>query len=293
MEGGGEGRGPEDGQDKPGSGPAWRNFYGRRRGKPLRPAQRRYLEEILPRLRVPGLAVDPDLFPGLAAPVKAGPDDASFGKTMAERGAADADHAAAAGRVTAATPETIDLAALFPDAREIWLEIGFGGGEHLHHLALAHPEVGLIGCEPFVNGVAMLLGRIAREDPGNIRIHPGDARDLIDHLPEASLGRVYILYPDPWPKARHHKRRLAGAETLTSLARRMVPEAELRLATDIADYADHAVEGAAATGLLEPVKITASDRSRPWPGWSSTRYEAKALREGRRPNYLIWRRTPG
>lgn len=274
MEGDEEADRAEAGRGEPAGG-GWRNFHGRRRGKPLRPAQRRYLDEILPRLRVPGLAADPVTIPGEAVSA-AGPRQG------------DADGNAIAGGAAA---DPIDLSALFPRAREIWLEIGFGGGEHLHHLALAHPDVGMIGCEPFLNGIAMLLGRIAQADPGNIRIHPGDARDLIDRLPEASLGRVYLLYPDPWPKARHHKRRFAGAETLTPLARRMAPGAELRLATDIADYAEHAIEGAAATGLLEPVTIAGNDRSRPWPGWHSTRYEAKAFREGRRPNYLIWRRA--
>jgi hypothetical protein len=99
----------------------------------------------------------------------------------------------------------------------------------------------------------MLLGKIAAADPGNVRLHPGDARDLVDRLPDGALGRVYLLYPDPWPKARHHKRRFASAETLAALARVMRPGAELRLATDIADYADHAVAAAAAVPALEPV----------------------------------------
>lgn len=277
MEGGEEARRPGTGKTEPGADAAgWRNFYGRRRGKALRPAQRRYLDEILPRLRVPGLAADPVTIA----------DESAAGKRGAGR-----DMTAATAAVNTAAVNRIDLPVLFPQAREVWLEIGFGGGEHLHQLALDHPDVGLIGCEPFLNGIAMLLGRIARADPGNIRIHPGDARDVIDRLPEASLGRVYLLYPDPWPKARHHKRRLAGAETLAALARRMAPGAELRLATDIADYADHAIKGAAATGLLEPVTITVPERFRPWPGWHPTRYEAKALREGRRPGYLVWRRA--
>ena len=100
--------------------------------------------------------------------------------------------------------------------------------------ATAHPEVGLIGCEPFVNGVAMALGRIAAAGLGNVRLHPGDARDLIELLPEGALARVFLLYPDPWPKARHQRRRFASPENLGALARAMAPGAELRLATDIA-----------------------------------------------------------
>jgi tRNA (guanine-N7-)-methyltransferase len=186
--------------------------------------------------------------------------------------------------------EALDLATLFPGAKDVWLEIGFGGGEHLHALALEHPEVGLIGAEPFVNGVAMLLGKIAAADPGNVRLHPGDARDLIDRLPDGALGRVYLLYPDPWPKARHHKRRFASAGPLGDLARAMRPGAELRLATDIADYAEHAVAAAAAGPALAPVVAGAPDCWQPWAGWRGTRYEAKAVSAGRRPHYLVFRR---
>jgi tRNA (guanine-N7-)-methyltransferase len=112
-------------------------------------------------------------------------------------------------------------------------------------------------------------------------------------LPIGALGRVYLLYPDPWPKARHHKRRFVNAATLAPLALRMAPGAELRLATDIPDYAEHAVAGAAETGLFEPLVASDPDWKHPWSGWRSTRYEAKALREGRQPHYLIWRRNDG
>jgi tRNA (guanine-N7-)-methyltransferase len=228
---------------------AWRNFYGRRKGKALRRSQRRHLAEILPRLRLAGVASDEN-------------------------------------------PERrpIDPLSLAHGAESVWLEIGFGGGEHLHALAKAHPDVRFVGCEPFVNGVAMLLGKIAADDPGNVLIHPGDVRDLVEVLPPGTLGRVYLLYPDPWPKARHHKRRLASPGTLAKLARAMAPGAELRLATDIPDYAEHAVAAAAAAGCLEPVVAAAPAWHAPWPGWAGTRYEAKALREGRVPHYLVWRR---
>lgn len=182
----------------------------------------------------------------------------------------------------------VDPGALLPGASAIWLEIGFGGGEHLAGLAAAHPEVGLIGAEPFVNGVAMALNQIERAGVGNVRLHAGDARDLIDALPAASLGRVYLLYPDPWPKQRHHRRRFMSAENLAALARVMLPGAELRLATDIADYADHARAAAAESpdfGLIP------TDPRLPWDGWLSTRYERKALLAGRAPQYLRFRRV--
>jgi len=228
--------------------PSWRNFHGRRHGKTLRPTQRRHVDELLPRLAVPG--VDP-----LEHPVR----------------------------------KELDLDALFGGSREVWLEVGTGGGEHIADRALAHPEFGLIGCEPYINGVAMLLGRIERMGIGNIRIHPGDARDLIDLLPDGALGRVYVLYPDPWPKSRHHKRRFICPENLTALARVMAPGSELRLATDIAEYVEHSLE---AVGAVDDFSTAASaaDWHEPWEGWKSTRYEAKALREGRPPHYLIFKR---
>ena len=182
----------------------------------------------------------------------------------------------------------LDLAAPFGD-RPVWLEIGFGAGEHMVHQAALHPEVGLIGAEPYVKGVATLLGRIRREGTGNLRIHPGDARDLMDVLPDASVSRAFLLYPDPWPKARHHRRRFVTPEHLEPLARVMAPGAELRLATDIPDYVRQALEEVPRAGFLWTAE-RASDWREPWPDWSPTRYERKALREGRVPHYLTFRR---
>jgi tRNA (guanine-N7-)-methyltransferase len=142
----------------------------------------------------------------------------------------------------------VDPAALFGDGRQVWLEIGFGGGEHLAREAAARREVGFVGCEPFVNGVAMLLPRIEALGLANVRIHPGDARDLIDLLPDGSLARVLLLYPDPWPKTRHRERRFMNVENLGGLARVMAAGAELRLATDVEDYVRHAVRAAAEAG---------------------------------------------
>jgi tRNA (guanine-N7-)-methyltransferase len=184
----------------------------------------------------------------------------------------------------------IDPAGLFDAPRPVWLEIGTGGGEHIAHQAAQNPDTGLIGCEPFVNGVAMLLGRIDSEGLKNIRIHPGDARDLMDVLPQASIARVFVLYPDPWPKRRHADRRFMNPDNLRALARVMAPGAELRLATDIPPYVAHALKAAAQ--VVEFRLVTAlADQHEPWPDWMPTRYEAKALREGRKPHYLSFLRA--
>ncbi|MEO1721627.1 MAG: tRNA (guanine(46)-N(7))-methyltransferase TrmB [Pseudomonadota bacterium] len=184
----------------------------------------------------------------------------------------------------------IDLAALFPDAGEVWLEIGFGGGEHMIAQAAANRDVGIIGCEPFVNGVAMLLSGIEHAGVHNLRIHAGDARDLMDVLPEASIARAFLLYPDPWPKKRHWKRRFVNAAQLEQLARVLAPGAEFRVATDIEDYVRHSLEQLHRDSRFEWCAESPIDWRSPWPGWPGTRYERKALREGRRPHYLTFRR---
>lgn len=174
----------------------------------------------------------------------------------------------------------------------IWLEIGFGGGEHLVHQAERNPDVGFLGCEPFVNGVAMLLARLEAKGLDNVRVHPGDARDLIDRLPEASLDRVFLLYPDPWPKARHHRRRFMNVENLRSLARVMHPGADLRLATDIDDYVTHAIAAIEACGgVFEMIGSGSAESDTGWQDWPGTRYEDKAIRAGRNPHYLTFRRV--
>lgn len=183
----------------------------------------------------------------------------------------------------------LDLKKLFAD-REVWLEIGFGGGEHMVHQAVTHPEVGIIGCEPYINGVAMLLGKIRKAGVTNLRVHPGDARDLFDVLPARSLSRVFLLYPDPWPKKRHHRRRFVTAEHLEPLARLMKPGAELRVATDIPDYVRQTLEQVPRQGF-EWLANSPADWRQPWDDWLSTRYEQKALREGRTPCYLTFRRN--
>ena len=183
----------------------------------------------------------------------------------------------------------LDIDALF-GGRELWLEVGFGGGEHLVHQAAANPDVGLIGCEPYINGVAMLLAKIRDAGVDNLRVHPGDARDLFDVLPEASLSRVFLLYPDPWPKKRHHRRRFVTQEHLEPLARVMTPGAILRVATDIPDYVRQTLQEVPKAGF-DWLAERPRDWRAPWGDWLSTRYEQKALREGRVPHYLTFRKT--
>jgi tRNA (guanine-N7-)-methyltransferase len=178
----------------------------------------------------------------------------------------------------------IDLARFA--GKPLWLEIGFGGGEHLVHMAATYPEIGIIGCEPFVNGIAMLLGKIRAAEVTNLAIHPGDVRDLFDVLPAASIDKAFLNYPDPWPKARHHRRRFVTQGYLAGLARVLKPGAEFRVATDIADYVRQTLEEVPQAGF------TLLDQGdTPWSDWLSTRYEQKALREGRPPHYLTYRRN--
>ena len=182
----------------------------------------------------------------------------------------------------------LDLEALF-EGRPVWLEVGFGGGEHLVHQAAQNPDVGIIGAEPYINGVAMLLGKIRRAGVDNLAVHPGDARDLMDVLPPESIARAFLLYPDPWPKARHHRRRFVTPEHQEPLARVMQAGAVLRVATDIPDYVRQTLEEVPKAGF-EWLAEGPADWREPWDDWISTRYEQKALREGRVPHYLTFRR---
>ena len=179
----------------------------------------------------------------------------------------------------------VDPAEIFGDARPVWLEVGFGGGEHLVHMAARHPEVGIIGCEPFINGVAMLLGKIRAAGVTNLAVHPGDARDMMEVLPEASVSKAFLNYPDPWPKRRHHRRRFVTPEHLAPLARVMRSGAEFRVATDIPDYVRQTRIEVPKAGFA-----LVAEGGVPWEDWLSTRYEQKALREGRVPHYLTFRR---
>ncbi len=187
----------------------------------------------------------------------------------------------------------LDIAALFGTARSsIWLEIGFGGGEHLAQLAGQHPQIGFIGCEVFENGIVKLLAQIERRRLDNIRIFADDARLVMAAMPPASVGRAFILFPDPWPKRRQHKRRIVSRATLDGLAEIMSDDAELHLATDDADYLSWILERVTAHPAFEWLARRPGDwRERP-PDWPPTRYEAKARAAGRSPAFLRMKRRP-
>jgi len=222
-------------------------LHGRRKGRPLRPAQQRVLDALGPRLDI----------------------------TVPGDGAA------------------IDPAGLFPcRPRAVWLEIGFGAGEHLVAQAEANPDVGLIGAEVFQDGIAKMLRRLEHAGSTNVRIYTGDARDLLAVLPDACLERVFVLFPDPWPKTKHHKRRLIQATYLDALARVLVDEGDLRLATDDPSYQGWmAVELHRHPAFAWTARRPADWRTRP-ADWPPTRYEQKAVDAGRRPVFLRYRRRP-
>ncbi len=189
-----------------------------------------------------------------------------------------------------APPLTV-FASLFGDpVRDVWLEIGFGGGEHLLWQARRYPDVGIIGAEPFEDGVVKVLSAVADEQLRNVRVHADDARALLRWLPPGSVGRVFILFPDPWPKRRHTKRRLVNAHLLEMLARVMRPGAELRIGTDIGDYVRTIFMAFRRSDDFAWLADRPADwRERP-TDWPPTRYEQKAEREGRRRYYFRFHR---
>ncbi len=195
-------------------------------------------------------------------------------------------------KVATPDPEAgpIDPAALFPDAKECWFEVGFGGGEHLAWQAAQNPDIGLIGAEPFVNGVAKLLSQIDELGLENIRVHFGDARPLLEALPDGSLAKLFVLHPDPWPKKRHHKRRMISAWFFKEASRLLRPGGELRVASDIPDYIRWTLMHARSAPGFDWTAETARDWKERPADWPETRYEAKATREGRAAAYLIFRR---
>lgn len=227
--------------------PRSQRFYGRRQGRPLRPALQALCDRLLPQFAIPLPAAPARLVPGalFAHPVEA-----------------------------------------------VWLEIGFGGGEHLLWQAAQNPHVGFLGAEYFLNGVARLLRETERQSLQNLSLHHGDARDLLDALPAGSIGRAFILFPDPWPKTRHHKRRLIQPAMLDRLAELLEDEAELRLATDDPLYLGWMLECLGRHPDFHWLAEGPRDwRQRP-ADWPETRYEKKALAAGRQPAYLRWRRCP-
>lgn len=167
--------------------------------------------------------------------------------------------------------------------KPVWLEIGFGGGEHLAWQAHNNTDVNFIGAEPFVNGVAKLLVKITELDLTNIRILDGDARVLLQKLPDACLDRIFLLFPDPWPKSRHHKRRFVNQNTLGDFARILKPQGEFRFVSDIDDYVDWTLQEVRKNGRF---KLSQGDKKIPPPDWCTTRYQQKAIREGRETTYL-------
>lgn len=185
--------------------------------------------------------------------------------------------------------------------KEVWLEVGFGGGEHLAYQAKQHPDIAFIGAEPFLNGVASLLshlngtwGKAANEDvlieperTDNVRVFPDDIRKLFDFFEDGIFNRIYVLYPDPWPKSRHEDRRFIGQKNLPQLARLLSQTGELRIATDVEQYADWAKEQIEQSGLFYQ---TNENIRKPFSDWYSTRYEQKGLKAGRTPTYLVYRK---
>lgn len=184
----------------------------------------------------------------------------------------------------------LDLARLFPAAEAVWLEIGFGGGEHLAWQAEHHPRTGFLGAEVFQNGVARLLAHAAARGLENLRVFPEDARPLLEALPPGSIGRVFLLFPDPWPKQRHAKRRFVGRANLDRLARVMQPGAELRMASDDPGQIRWMLEQTLAHPAFEWLAAGPGDWRRRPADWPATRYEEKALAEGRRAAYFRFRR---
>ncbi len=230
-------------------------FYGRRKGKRLKNSRIELMEHLLPRIRVPMPQAD----------------------------------------------EKISVPALFDKPMQaFWLEVGFGGGEHLAGQALNHPDIGFIGAEPFVNGVASLLAHLngcehgviqetanllAPERSDNVRIFPDDIRLLFPFLPDESFDKIFVLYPDPWPKARHEERRFLTQTNLKEVCRLLKKGGELRVATDVAEYASWALEQIECSDLFVSKK---EDIYVPPAEWISTRYEKKGIRAGRKPVYFIY-----
>jgi tRNA (guanine-N7-)-methyltransferase len=188
-------------------------------------------------------------------------------------------------------PNPSDLADPFePPADEIRLEIGFGGGEHLIAEARAFPNVGFIGCEPYVNGMAKILTQIEAHNIGNIRLFAGDAAELLAWAPPHSLARIDLIHPDPWPKRRHWKRRFVQDATVAAMARALKPDGEFRFVSDISDYCAWTLERLARSPDFFWTAERACDWRLPWADYTMTRYGRKAEREGRHAAYLRFRK---
>lgn len=183
--------------------------------------------------------------------------------------------------------ERVDPAVLFPGKAETIIEIGYGGGEHLARQARENPATGFIGCEVFTGGIAKLLEKIDESGLDNIRLYADDALKLLQKLPDASLDGAYLLYPDPWPKTRQHKRRFVSPTTLGELARVLKPGALFRFATDIEDYANWTLAHILRSPDFTFAPVTPGDWHTPFPGWQPTRYEDKARFAGRMESFYF------
>lgn len=221
-------------------------FFGRRRGKRLRPNQSEALGSVLPQLKI----------------------------NLQEK-----------------APENLGVLFRNPVER-FWLEIGFGGGEHLLAHLERRPDTGFIGVEPFVNGMAKLLTALGERVPGNLRLYDDDATQLLDWLPDACLDGIDLFYPDPWPKKRHWKRRFVNQTNLDRFARVLKPGGTFRFASDIDTYVNWTLIHCRDHGAFEWIADSADSWRKPYENWPGTRYEAKALREGRTPAYLTFVRRP-
>lgn len=175
--------------------------------------------------------------------------------------------------------------------QEVWLEIGFGGGEHLLSQAKAHPNIGIIGCEPFLNGLANAVSAIEEQGLENIRLHNGDAREVLEFLPDESISRIFLLFPDPWPKKRHHKRRFVNPHNLGHIARILKKDGTFRVASDIKDYVDWTLKHIRKNAVFHLKAERAEDWRIRADDWPPTRYEAKAIREGRKPAYMSFEKS--
>ena len=245
-----------------------RILYGRRKGRPLRAGRKRLIEELLPLVAIPSVTI-------------------GNGRPLCQH---DVDGPALDPGTWFAGPAPISGGESPRPPSEIWLEVGFGAGEHLAAQAEAHPEIGFIGCEPFINGVAALLAQIDVRHLSNIRIFTDDARLLIDRLASGTLGKVFILFPDPWYKARHARRRFIADDTLDALARVMSDGAELRVATDNMVFLRWALAAMIDHEAFDWCAEKAEDwRVRP-PDQPATRYEEKALAKGVSSAFLVFRR---
>lgn len=194
-------------------------------------------------------------------------------------------------RLDLKSPAPAALASLFPvPVNDIWLEIGFGGGEHLIHQATENPDAGLLGAEPFINGLSRMLQQLDEAGAQNVRIHDDDARFLLQWLPDESIARAFILYPDPWPKRRHHRRRFVSAGNLALLARVMKPGACLTIASDIPDYIRTSLIAVFQEGSFRWTAEGPDDWRKKSPDWPVTRYEEKARAAGRISAYLVMER---